>query len=515
MSNTEYDVIIIGAGMGGLITGAILAREAGMKVLVLEKEVQTGGRTISFGRHHPQPNAKEYRERLARCASLSIVDSSHSLEEIIDEKKIFKNHILDGGWHGASSNDRSRFAVLARSLGERLEMAPQIGFLFWDHDKGDWSELAEMTKNWSAQSARDRSRIAFERATISNDEAREKYAHVSVREYLESLTDDQKILDYYLTMAKFQSGINDVERISAGEWIVVNNMTAAAGRHLTKGGGMGDVSGGFRMISVTFQNALEKAGGELWLNSKVEELIIKDHKAVGVVAEINGERRDIYAKNIISNIPMFQAHKVIPEELWPWEFNERIKNIKSMPGILGHVKLKRPVEPTRNPKGMFVIDHLPGIKLRGQGGKPEEPVYGFEQTSIIDPPRLDGDGVILQTWVGVSDKDPDEVNNRELMKKLSDTKFDFMRQVYPDWDDNVEWMIMVKGTVYGINPGPGEVYDRYLPHTHPTIGNLFFTGDTVYMNDYGTNGATHSAVLAAGAVTGVDYLSRLLPPMLR
>jgi phytoene dehydrogenase-like protein len=32
---SEPDVLIIGAGMGGLITGAILAKEEGMKVLVL------------------------------------------------------------------------------------------------------------------------------------------------------------------------------------------------------------------------------------------------------------------------------------------------------------------------------------------------------------------------------------------------------------------------------------------------------------------------------------------------
>ena len=42
-----FDVIIVGAGMGGLITGAILAKN-GLRTLVLEKRSRIGGRAMSF-----------------------------------------------------------------------------------------------------------------------------------------------------------------------------------------------------------------------------------------------------------------------------------------------------------------------------------------------------------------------------------------------------------------------------------------------------------------------------------
>jgi len=45
----KYDVIIIGAGIGGLTAGAILARN-GKKVLVLEKNHMVGGYTVNFKR---------------------------------------------------------------------------------------------------------------------------------------------------------------------------------------------------------------------------------------------------------------------------------------------------------------------------------------------------------------------------------------------------------------------------------------------------------------------------------
>jgi len=48
-TNTRYDVIIIGAGMGGLSAGAFLARE-GKTVLILEKHNKPGGYVTSFSR---------------------------------------------------------------------------------------------------------------------------------------------------------------------------------------------------------------------------------------------------------------------------------------------------------------------------------------------------------------------------------------------------------------------------------------------------------------------------------
>jgi prolycopene isomerase len=45
----KYDVIVIGAGMGGLTAATLLAKE-GCKTLLLEKENQVGGYVVSFKR---------------------------------------------------------------------------------------------------------------------------------------------------------------------------------------------------------------------------------------------------------------------------------------------------------------------------------------------------------------------------------------------------------------------------------------------------------------------------------
>ena len=47
----EYDVVVIGAGMGGLTTAALLSK-AGFSVCVLEKEPHAGGYLAGFRRKH-------------------------------------------------------------------------------------------------------------------------------------------------------------------------------------------------------------------------------------------------------------------------------------------------------------------------------------------------------------------------------------------------------------------------------------------------------------------------------
>ena len=50
MEKNKYDLIIIGSGLGGLTTGALLSRYAGKKILMLEKHFKAGGYTHYFTR---------------------------------------------------------------------------------------------------------------------------------------------------------------------------------------------------------------------------------------------------------------------------------------------------------------------------------------------------------------------------------------------------------------------------------------------------------------------------------
>ena len=49
LKKEEYDAIIIGAGIGGLVCGCYLAK-AGMKVLIVERNDKVGGYLTSFSK---------------------------------------------------------------------------------------------------------------------------------------------------------------------------------------------------------------------------------------------------------------------------------------------------------------------------------------------------------------------------------------------------------------------------------------------------------------------------------
>ena len=78
-------------------------------------------------------------------------------------------------------------------------------------------------------------------------------------------------------------------------------------------------------------------------------------------------------------------------------------------GILAHICLKGPLE-TAWPKGLFLAE-LPGPEVRGG-----RPLFSYEQTSVIDPVRvINGDRTLVQSWLPVWCRDPDEAHNRELV----------------------------------------------------------------------------------------------------
>jgi len=505
----HYDVAIMGAGVGGLVTGAILAAKEKMNVIVLEKNRVIGGRVVSFGKQHGSDySGSEVRELLAKCAFTTVIKSEPDFDQII-AKGVLKDFIIDCGWHGTGGGQRSRLGLIGRALGKPIPFSDGLGTAFLEDER--WLQLTELTKEWPAESITERSRVAYERQLLSAEQA-SKYDQVDLASYLESVTDDKLVRDYYCDLARWELGINSCSRISAGEWIKVNNGVAAAGRHLVHGGGIGEVTGGYKTIADILASVIQENGGEVRTEHPVTEVIIKNWKAEGVVVKGKTGNEEIKASNVVCNPPPYHLPGIIPDKYFVGELMQRVKNMYSTGAVCGHLCLKEPLEKDYWPKGQFVVRRNPEGRdlLLDTGGVP---AVGFEQTSIVDPSRAP-EGRYLVQFCDIVDPEALQPGHPTLQQQ-ADVMIRFFRNHYPHFDDILEWYFITDSPLgSGLAPVIGICGDRRFPIRHPLIPNLFFTGDCVEQWDTFTSGAAHGGVLCASAVADRDYLS-LLPPYWR
>jgi NAD(P)-binding Rossmann-like domain len=97
-SSGEYDVVVIGSGMGGLACGALSAKY-GDKVLVLESHIKCGGSAHTFSRYH---NGGKYSFEVGPSIFEGLdrpsLNPLRMIFDILDEKMPVKTYTGLGYW---------------------------------------------------------------------------------------------------------------------------------------------------------------------------------------------------------------------------------------------------------------------------------------------------------------------------------------------------------------------------------------------------------------------------------
>lgn len=512
-SGSKYDVIIVGSGLGGLICGALLSKMEKQKVLILEKNADVGGKIMSYGyNHNPNITEEEYRESLGVCGHSKIVYSDPDFPTIMDKYGLFKNYIVDTGWHQMSLGPRNRFAQIATALGKKIPISPTVGFLYYEDER--WKQLSEIAASWPKEAQEERKRVARFTSSISKEESH-AYDDVDYQSFLESITTDKRVIDYYGLMGCYSCGLNCPTTVSAGEIIRVNNMNNYAGMHFERGGGGGVVTGGFKLVADAFSEVILENGGEIRTHHRVREILVEDNTAVGVrVKPKDGEEFELRAPTIINNIPPRHMGNVLPKKYWPLDFQQRIDSQFAQCGLLGFIGLKEPLE--KDPKskaGNFSIRRLPGTEDLGLIGGAS--IFSFQQTSEADRSRAPDGKCIMDVWVCLYPSTPfgpSEITNEALIQTIIKCIYDFFKKKYPQWDEVYEWAYFTRAKeVYGMSNSPGQTGARRLPIKHPTVDRLFHTGEDLATWGIATDSVGLSALLAVGAATGKDYRHLIAP----
>jgi len=324
----KYDAIIIGAGMGGLSCGAWLAHK-GMKVLVVEQNVQPGGLCSSYKREgfNFTPAASIITGTTKKDGVFLRLIKQLGIEkeiELIPLEQGYHVHLPDFDYYLYSGGEEAR-----RRLIEQLLK------LFPHEANGIRAYFDKLTKIYQqadyatflGTGPMDVARILFKCPTLVKNMGK------GIVPFVNDYVNDPKlktVLSINSTCANLPPS-----RMS---------LLGIAGLLIEGGLSNPHVKGGPQAISEAFAKSVKESGGEVLLGHLVEKILVEDNRAYGVrmikspPARSEGENvdstegREITGKYVISNAAARQTfQKLVGEEKIGKKFLKRLGRLEPTP----------------------------------------------------------------------------------------------------------------------------------------------------------------------------------------
>ena len=292
-------IVVIGAGVGGLTTAALLAK-AGCDVTVLEAHVYPGGCAGTF--FH-----KNYRfEAGATLAGgfypggpMDIVAQALDIESWpahADEPAMVVH--LPDGQSIARYGDERRWEEYRRAFGEAGE-----AFWRWQEGRADalWS-LALRAPDWPPQSLREAASLVKDGlAWLAADPARRIHP--------------QLLADAFRPVAAHLQGVPKRLRLFVDAQLLIAAQTTSAHANALYGAaaldlprrGVVHLKGGIGAIAETLVDAVRRHGGKVLLRQEVERIVYDNGQPIAVETK-RGER--FPARTVIANLPPWNVARL-------------------------------------------------------------------------------------------------------------------------------------------------------------------------------------------------------------
>jgi phytoene desaturase len=293
----KYDAIVIGSGMGGLTTAAILAKK-GLKTLLFEKEKQVGGYVVSFKRDGFTFDATgafvggcqeggEFYQVLKEIGAHEEIEfiPIHHIQNIYPG---FEVHLHQGGFQSYMEALWSLFPEEEKGLNAYLSLVKKIG--------GEVKSYPE--KTWIKK-------IFFP-----------FYFQNLVRFHK---TTHKAILDRLFRGGEIKMALHTLPATEPPSRLSFLFVATLISKALLEG--VFYPKGGMGKISEAIAKSFRQAGGELALQMEVEQILVKDGRVEGVTTK---EGKRFESPLVISDINPNHMVKMLPLEFQ----NSLLKKIK-------------------------------------------------------------------------------------------------------------------------------------------------------------------------------------------
>jgi phytoene dehydrogenase-like protein len=321
----NYDAIIIGAGHNGLTNAAYLAK-AGLNVVVVEKNDYIGGAAVSRELHEGWTYSScsyvcsMMRQSLHRDLDLSrhgliLVPYLGTVNFADDDRRLISYH-----------NEEAAYLELKRHSPHDADSMHRFQTDLTRYAQFIRKTLLRTPPDPTSLRPRDIHELLFLAKEFSSLGKKEMY------EYIRFFTmSAAEFLDDY-----FENDLIKAAMSSAGIIGTALGVYSPGSSYILLHHVMGDVDGsigawglargGMGAISNAIAGALQEHGGEIRTNAGVQQVLVKNGKAIGVVLE-NGE--ELQSRIVVSNLDAKRTFtKIMDRNDLPAGIYEKAKNFK-------------------------------------------------------------------------------------------------------------------------------------------------------------------------------------------
>lgn len=295
----QYDVIVIGGGLGGLIAGATLAKK-GKSVLLLEKHYIPGGCATTFKRKdyvmevglHEMDGLNEYDIKNKIFEFLEIDKNINFLKvpELFNYKSENEDYIVPDGKLNFLQSIIDRYPKEETGIKKLINTMEGVLKELSSYPKKRWQQLAIFPV------------MPFIYPNIL------KTSIMNLGTWLDRNIKDESLK--LLIQANLAYYHDDPYTMSMLYFSTAQSSFIGGGGHF--------IQGGSQKLSNYLAEFIEKNGGKIALGKSVEKIIIDNGKAVGVTFKDNynsdKSKVDAYAQAIIGNAAAPLIANMLPEK---------------------------------------------------------------------------------------------------------------------------------------------------------------------------------------------------------
>jgi phytoene dehydrogenase-like protein len=466
MSDAEhFDVIVIGAGLGGLLSAAILARR-GRRVLVLEREAEVGGRLRSYAVDGYVIDAGAYlwpNLYLDRALAAAGADGFSS-------STIPVTHVLRVFVQGQNGR---RFPFPWPGLGATPALVDAAAATL----RADATVAHELAALW-------------ERLAALSDDDVAALRYVPLRDALPRFTADARVADAFRRNVML-FGSYDPDQAAMAECIGLRRRRLDGPQPKPECAGA-NLIGGVRALPLALRAALLAHGATLRCGWEVDEIVVDGGRAVGVVGHARAHpfQQRLTADAIICNVPVWRLFDLVAPHYFPSELVAGARGCGAVGGVVA---------------AAFAFDGLPALR---ESGAPD--AFPGWTRLLVGPEASFGGGLLWATLHSPHNAPPGhrvlqamrltahaEIADAARVAAIHAAFRAMLDEIYVDVDRKLqrEWRWVTRdGSEYMIHCA------RKPPVRAPGVDGLFFVGESTDVPAIQMDAAALSALQCADLI---------------